>query len=144
MSNYTTIQIDFDVYKKIETERLSFAENPNTVLRRLLGIKNLANEAANVPTAQNAGKPWISDSVELPHGTEIRFTQNGEMYSGYIVDGKINIEGGLYKSLSGAAIALLRTKNNKPTNLNGWKLAEAKRPSDTRWYSLEYLRNLEE
>ena len=38
MVNYRTIKIDLDVHKLIETERLSFSEAPNDVLRRLLGL----------------------------------------------------------------------------------------------------------
>jgi hypothetical protein len=38
MADLQTIEIDFDVHKRIELERTSFTETPNAVLRRLLSI----------------------------------------------------------------------------------------------------------
>ena len=38
MSEIATIEIDFDIHKRIEMERQSFTESPNDVLRRLLGL----------------------------------------------------------------------------------------------------------
>ena len=38
MAEVRTIEIDFDIHKLIETERRSFAESPNMVLRRLLNL----------------------------------------------------------------------------------------------------------
>ena len=36
---FRSIDIDFDVHKKIELERRSFMESPNDVLRRLLALE---------------------------------------------------------------------------------------------------------
>ncbi|MGH6978251.1 MAG: hypothetical protein ACRED4_03000, partial [Brevundimonas sp.] len=60
----TTIEIDFDVHKTIETNRTSFAETPNDVLKRLLAIAppNLQKELI--------GKPYTYQSLALPHGSE--------------------------------------------------------------------------
>ena len=70
----TTIEIDFDVRKAIEANRDSFAETPNDVLKRMVGLGAPALKL--VP----AGKPYTYQHLELPHGTEARMTYNNVDY----------------------------------------------------------------
>jgi hypothetical protein len=133
MSEYRPIDIDFDVHKKIELERQSFAETDNEVLRRLLSIgHSLKASAANI-----SGRPWVWKGVELPHGTELRMTYNGRTHSGMIQNGRWMIGGREYSSPSSAAGALARTKAGGSPSLNGWELWEAKLPGTERWRGLK-------
>ncbi|KOF16033.1 hypothetical protein AC244_21755 [Ensifer adhaerens] len=137
MSEVQTIDIDFDVHKRIEAERQSFAETPNAVLRRLLGIDG---RTTMVDTAPSSGRPWAGKGVTLPHGTKLRMEYNGRVHSGVIQNGAWNIEGGMYQSPSAAAGGVARTKDGKKTNLDGWIYWQVKRPEDAHWIALGSLR----
>ncbi len=132
MSQFRTIEIDFDVHKRIELERTNFGESPNEVLRRILGI----TQNSEIKNHENPRKSWSSDGVTLPHGTELRMTYNGIEYSGAINDGAWLVEGEEYNSPSGAAGAVARTKQGKPTPLNGWKYWFVKKPGASNWSAL--------
>ena len=135
MSQFRTIEIDFDVNKRIEIERENFTESPNDVLRRILGIgtSSIQNKVART------GKAWSSQGVVLPHGTEIRMTYNGIEYSGEINDGIWLVDGEKHSSPSGAASSVAKTRRGSPTNLDGWKYWIIKRPGTTTWISLSDL-----
>src|ERR1019366_1299341 len=88
-----TIEIDFDLHKRIETARESFSETPNDVLKRLLKI----GQATKPPETESpgGGRPWSGKGVVLPHGTQLRMEYNGRSHSGEIVDGQWHVEGGI-------------------------------------------------
>ena len=131
MTEFRTINIDFDVHKKIETERRNFTETPNEVLRRLLKI------AGPAPTAN--GRQWSGEGVALPHGTELRMEYNGAVYHGRIDDGGWLVEGKRFNSPSGAA-GVAKTRAGNTTKLDGWLYWQARRPGDHDWASIKELR----
>ena len=152
MTQFRTIEIDFDVHKLIELERNSFEEAPNEALRRLLKLAasalpaieppavslppvgNGAGEAVSVPVMSIAGtRPWMDSGVALPHGTLLRMEYGGETFEGKIVNGEWEVRGKRYDSPSGAACALATTRKGKKTSLNGWIYWSVKRPGDTQW-----------
>ena len=129
-----TIEIDFEVHKRIELERQSFAESPNAVLRRLLQIEGPP------PTIPREGRPWAGKGVTLPHGTELRMEYNGRVHTGVIQNGAWVVEGDIYSSPSAAAGGVARTKSGKSTSLDGWIYWQAKRPGDAEWAGIATLR----
>jgi hypothetical protein len=135
-SDFRSIEIDFDVHKLIETERLNFSESPNEVLKRILGLKNLKPTSA---TAQHE-KAWSWKGVTLPSGTELRMEYNGKQYSGLVKDGGWQIEGSTFSSPSAAAGAVARTKSGEKTSLDGWIYWNFRRPGETRFTSISSLR----
>lgn len=141
MKTLRSIDIDFDIHQKIETERKGFDEPEYLALRRLLKLPNLEVAAENTPLAGiPRGRSWSGKGVELPHGTELRMEYNGQVLSGHIEDGEWVIEGHRAKSPSDAAGRVATTKNGSHPCLNGWIYWEIKRPSETRWRSLKSLR----
>ena len=137
MAGMRSIEIDFDVHKVIERERMSFSETPNDVLRRLLKL-NRRSSAAPRDTTQ--GKPWSRKSVTLPHGTDLRMEYNGCRYTGTIENGEWLVEGRRFKTPSAAASGVAVTRDGKHTQLDGWIYWRAKRPGDTDWIALQQLR----
>lgn len=137
MPDFKTIEIDFDVHKRIELERQSFAETPNAVLRRLLKI---GDNSSPISAAQ-PGRPWAGKGVTLPDRTELRMEYNGRVHIGIVQDGAWIVEGGQYKSPSAAAGGVARTKDGKRTNLDGWTYWQVKRPGDAGWISIGELRS---
>ena len=123
MSETTTIEIDFDIHKFIETNRSSFAESPNDVLKRMLGLSPPRLNVAH------GGKPYTYQYLELPHGTEARMTYNNVDYRARIENGFwITEDGQRHKSPSGAASGIAVTKKGGKTKLDGWTYWWVKTP----------------
>lgn len=139
MSEMRTIEIDFEVHKRIEMERVGFDEPPNTALRRLLGIDDVAFAASQKPI-NPVGRPWAGKGVTLPHGTELRMEYNGRVYTGRIENGRWLVEGKEFKSPSAAAGGVAVTRDGRHTSLDGWIYWHVKRPGDAGWTALRKLR----
>ncbi|MFN6935404.1 MAG: hypothetical protein ACK4NZ_09650 [Tsuneonella sp.] len=134
MTATTTIEIDFDVHKTIELNRSSFAETPNDVLRRLLGLTNAPAQATTT------GKSYKYQNLELPHGTEARMTYNNVGYTARIDNGFwITEDGQRHKSPSGAASAVAVTKSGGRTKLDGWGYWLVKKPGSSDFIQLNDL-----
>ena len=137
----TTIEIDFEVYKLIETERRSFSEKPLVALRRLLKLPANQSEPAHIKVAAS-GRPWSDDGVVVPHGSLARmeYGRGSQLYEGLFLDGALVVEGHRFSSLSEAAGALAKTKDGRSTSLNGWNYWEVQFPGSDRWDLMEHLR----
>ena len=150
MTTLRSIEIDFEVHKRIEMGRQGFEETPNDVLRRLLGIeveepkKVPEKEVVTTPAASpitEAGRPWAGKGITLPHGTQLRMDYGGRVYTGMIREGQWVVEGGTYKSPSAAAGAVAKTRSGTQTKLNGWRYWHVKRPGDNDWAHISGLRH---
>jgi hypothetical protein len=140
MQDMRSIEVDFDVNKRIETERVSFAETANDVLRRLLGIEMEVTDQKRGPVAFPAGASWHGKGVTLPDTTQLKMTYNGKTYEGVISDGVWLIAGKKYTSPSAAAGAVGMTKDGRKTSLDGWLYWQAKLPNSSRWAKIRNLR----
>ncbi len=129
-----TIEVDFDIHKRIELERRGFGESANTVLRRLLGLPN--SEVNEFLSDLSKVSGWHGEGVSLPPRTLVRMRYNGRSHEGQIVGNVWLVEGQEHHSPSGAASAVARTKAGKPTKLNGWNYWEVKLPDKTEWQEI--------
>jgi hypothetical protein len=139
MPQLQSIEVDWDIFKMIETERRSFDEPHYAALRRLLKLPAL--KASPEPEAET-GLPWVEDDVEVPHGSLARmeYLRGSQVYEGRFLNGKLVVNGKSYGTLSAAAIALARTRDGSKTSLNGWLYWKAKFPGETVWRSLREMR----
>jgi hypothetical protein len=137
MSQLQSIEVDWDIYKMIETERRSFDEPHYIALRRLLKLPTL-----KVPPEAEAGIPWIEDGVEVPHGSLARmeYLRGTQVYEGRFFNGRLVVNGKSYEALSAAASALAKTKDGSKPSLNGWLYWKAKFPGETIWRNLGEMR----
>jgi hypothetical protein len=142
MESMRSIDIDFDVHKKIELERTGFEEPPNDALRRLLGLSDTNGRRKSVANTETvaSGREWSGKGVTLPHSTALKMDYNGAVYYGVIEDGFWVVEGIRCKSPSDAAGAVARTRGGRSTNLNGWIYWQVKRPTDSKWIMIDALR----
>jgi Protein of unknown function (DUF2924)/Restriction Enzyme Adenine Methylase Associated len=133
---YTSIDIDFDVYKELTVRRKTHEMTENDVLREMLGLNHAkSSKAQSNSAAQNsAGIPWTWKGVTFPHGTEFRAEYSGRKYYAKVEDGAIVYEGKRFKSPSPAARAV--TGNS----VNGWTFWECKMPGKNTWVSMSELR----
>ena len=141
MDGFRAIEIDLDVHKCIESERQSFTESPNEILRRKFGLDGLG-PMTSVALARHVGtgRAWSGKGVTLPHGTEVRMGYNGKPHSGRIDEGEWLIEGKRFGSPSAAAGGVARTKSGSKPSLDGWKYWLVRRPGESGWTVLEELR----
>src|SRR5947207_247936 len=98
---YRTIGIDFDVFKALTALRQSPLDTENDVIRRLLNIFGPSPSASS--TRAPAGRSWVTEGVEFPHGTELRATYKGHLHTGHVDDGMLVVNGKRYTSPSTAA-----------------------------------------
>ena len=138
MEEFRSIDIDFDVHKRIELARESFSETPNTVLRRLLGL-DISRTTRPLPR-EDARRAWSGKGVMLPHGTRVRMDYNGRTHEGEIHDGSWLVEGERFSSPSAAAGGVARTKDGQRTNLDGWIYWWALPPDQETWLKLSEMR----
>lgn len=136
-----TIEIDFDIHRCIEQERMGFDEPPYLALRRLLKLPDPPKEK-QIGAAVPSGRPWREGLVEVPHGSLARMSyQRGKLsFEGKFLDGKLVVGGQSFDALSPAAKALAVTKFGDHPSLNGWNYWEAKFPGEDQWRSLAILR----
>lgn len=123
----------------IETERKSFAEAPNTVLRRLLNLKSAPQVQHAVNGTADRGA-WTGKGVKLPSGTEVRMEYRGKEHRGVIQDSDWVVDGKRFKSPSAAAGGVALTKDGSNPSLDGWKYWQIKRPGESDWVALGTLR----
>lgn len=126
-----TIEVDFEVYKALTMRRETEETTYNDVLRSLL---NLGGQNV-VPKAPAAGGGLVYKGAEFPEGTQFRATYKGQTYTGLIKGGVwVDEKGRVQNSPSEAAYSI--TGNH----VNGWRFWECRRPTDTRWRSIDSLR----
>ena len=130
-----TIEIDIDVHKAIERERVDFSETENSILKRLLNVSKKSVDHMNTDQ-----KPWTGKGVTIPHGSEAKMSYNGIEYYGKIENGNWNVEGQLFHSPSAAASNVAKTKYGGNTSLNGWHYWEIKFPNSSTYSPLWKMR----
>lgn len=131
---YSSIEIDFDVYKEITARRESPEMTPNDVLRKQFDLDPaLPNHEANGQRVEY-GEPWVWKGVTFPHGTEFRAAYKGKTYHAKAEDGALVYEGEKFKSPSPAARAV--TGNS----VNGWIFWECKMPDKKNWILIDELK----
>lgn len=139
----STIEIDWDIHRLIESERRGFDEPPYLALRRLLNLPEPASAGLATNLASiGSGRPWVEDGVEIPHGSRARMSyQHGrQQYEGVFLNGALLVNGKSYTSLSAAANAVAVTKDGSKTQLNGWNYWEVQFPGEAKWRSLREMR----
>jgi hypothetical protein len=125
MKNMKSIQIDPDVFQALRLKQLSDGETLNTVLRRVLGLKQ--NENHQSQEYPESGRPWIVEDVVFPQGTRFRGRYKGYYYYGQVNDGVLELNGQRFHSPTAAAFSITR----KPF-FSGWDFWEIELPGAER------------
>jgi hypothetical protein len=133
---YTSIEIDFDVFKELTIRRKNEGTSENDVLRELLGLGPARDSQAQAYSVvqTSGGIPWVSKGVTFPHGTEFRVRYSGREYHAKVENGVLVYNETPYKSPSAAAAAV----TGHPTS--GWVFWECKMPKQNTWVSINKLR----
>lgn len=126
-----TIDVDFEVWKKLTALRKGEDDTYNEVIRRLLKL----GKAKEDDSSSTGGTPWLVKGVSIPHGTEFRFSHKGTLHVGTANEGALQLsDGRRFSSPSAAAVAIT------DTNVNGWRAWECKLPGSSRWVQMDSLR----
>ena len=123
---YTTIEIDFEVFKEITNRRSTEEVTPNDVLRDLLNLPPIKKQA-NDGSRKLGGTPWITKNVTFPHGTEFKATYKGKEYSAVVNNGALELDGKRFSSPSAAAMSITNTP------VNGWTFWKYKELGQKNW-----------
>ena len=140
-----SIEIDFDVYKKLTNLRETESVTYNQVLRQVLNLPTSQKEPHFSPinleiqfNADNTNKDnWTTKGVTFPAGTEFRANYQGKIVFGRVESGGLNVNGTRHTSSSAAA------KEITGTSVNGWIFWECKKPQENEWQLINYLRKKE-
>lgn len=81
-----TIEIDFEVYKKLTAERDNESVTYNDVLRKLLKL-GPTQTISSLPEPSPALGTWTTKGVSFPFGTEFRATHKGKTILGRVENG---------------------------------------------------------
>ena len=116
-----TIEIDFDVFKKLTALRTSENVSYNDVLREVLSLSSARKTIPSQEVSPNSGS-WTTKGVMFPGGTEFPATYKGETINGRVESGALVVNGKRFDSPSAAAVAV----TGNP--VNGWIFWECKLP----------------
>lgn len=131
---YTSIDIDFDVYKELTLRRDSPEMTENDVLRELLDLGEKEQDEDTDSESTESGLPWTWKGVQFPHGTKFRADYKGQTYYAKAENGALVYNGEGYKSPSAAARAVT------DSSVNGWRFWECKLPGGTKWKLIDKVR----
>lgn len=135
-----TIEIDFDVFKKLTVMRETEVVTYNDVLRRVLGVGAVSPSptptkvASQVTEASTSSGSWTTKGITFPAGTEFRAVHKGQTVHGRVEAGALAVNGKRYESPSAAAVAI--TGNS----VNGWIFWECRKPGSSSWQMIKSLR----
>jgi negative regulator of replication initiation len=129
----TTIEIDFDVYKKLTSMRNSESVTYNDVLRNLLNLGPGTANSSFIKPSNNQGA-WTTKGVTFPPSSNFRATHKGQTIYGHVENGALVVNGKRYDSPSAAAVAV--TGNS----VNGWIFWECKLPNSSSWKIIKSFR----
>lgn len=117
-----TIEVDFDVYKKLTLLRETEDESYNDALRKVLDLPPASSlpalRVANTSTAPLQKGDWVVKGVAFPEGTEFRAHYKGQRYTGVVKDSALIVDGKPYDTPSAAGVAI----TGGP--VNGWEFWE--------------------
>ena len=131
---YTTVEVDFDVFKALTIRRTSEIVTCNDVLRELLDLppaENTAKEQGPV----DRGDGWRGKGVLLPNGTDIRAKYKGEVHTGKVENGALVVNSKRYGTPSAAASSITGG------SINGWNFWQANLPGQSGWRVIASFRD---
>lgn len=128
-----TIEIDFDVFKRLTSMRESETVTYNEVLRNLLGLSPIEESTVSEVSNKVSGE-WTTKAVSFPAGTEFRATYKGQTIYGRVEGGALNIDGKRFISPSSAAMDITGSP------VNGWIFWECRIPGKSKWQIIKSLR----
>jgi hypothetical protein len=128
-----TIEIDFDVFKKLTGMREAETTTYNDVLRRILSLSS-SKATAQQTEAHATLNSWETKGVAFPAGTEFRASYKGKSIYGRVETGALVVNGKRFDSPSAAAVAV----TGNP--VNGWIFWECKQPGRSSWQIIKSLR----
>ncbi len=144
VDGFQPVMIDLDVHKALEAARTSFAEPPNAILRRLLGLEQSKAKPApvkdrgerDVAAAAPDPGPTRRDAPDFPDGSMLRANYCGVKVSGRVRDGAWEVDGSRFSLSSIALIANLDSRSEAPDDLKAWQDWEILPPGAEQWRPL--------
>src|SRR5438876_10144332 len=137
-----TVEFSDELFKRAQRHAVPLVDTLEDVLSRALDALESPNGHSPTPSPDptrtnplNGESDLVSYVGRVPHGTEIKMNYKGRQYLAQVNNGRVVWNGRRYKSLSDAAVAVIRsTGSDRPTE-NGWRVWQAK-DNHGRWIPL--------
>lgn len=137
------VTISYELFKRLQRHAVPLVDTVEEVIERALDALDGADANASSPVPGGPtppGSDLVSYVGRVPHGTSLRMVYKGVEYFAEVHDGKVVWDGKRFKSLSDAAVAVIRsTGSDRPTE-NGWRVWQAQ-DSTGKWTPLVDLRD---
>lgn len=136
---FISITIDVDVYKWIESNRDSFSETHNNILRKIIGLEEISEDEQILNKEpllvnQQTNEGLICKGVILKNGLKLRKRYRGKEYTAEVKNNQIQYNGKPYYSPSAVAMEI------SGINVNGWVFWEYFDDENNTWRILNELR----
>ena len=128
-----SIFIDLELFRFLETNRVSFDESYNDILKRVLSINKTIKKESQKELKADNGLYW--KGVFFKDGLKLRGFYKGLCLEAMVKNGKINYNGIEFTSPSAAAI------NATNMNMSGWNFWEYYNEKKKNWISIANLKN---
>lgn len=128
-----TVDVDFEVYKRLTNLRDTEEVTYNDVIRQLLGLSSAKTEPQKTKDVSTVGD-WVVKGVRFPAGTEFRATYKGTLFQARVEAGALLLGVNRFTSPSAAAVSITKSP------VNGWRFWECKLPGKATWQLIESLR----
>jgi hypothetical protein len=131
------IEIDIEIYRLIESNRLSFEESENEILKRILLNTKKSDGFIPVDVQKHT---WVSGGgllwkgVFLKNGLKLQKEYKGQLFKAEVINNQIVFNNSSFHSPSAAAIAVTGT------SVNGWVFWEYFNSEKNEWEILDKLR----
>lgn len=141
----SSIEIDFEVFKKLTNIRESEEDTYNNVILRLINFYEKGNWDSKETQFKNANageisehiysnNDWVIKNVSFPDGTEFRGEHEGSWHFAKVINGALYHDGERYESPSAAASKI------RGYSENGWRFWQCKLPNQTKWKPISFYR----
>lgn len=141
----SSIEIDFEIFKKLTNIRESEEDTYNNVILRLInfyekgycdseGTQNEDDKLGDINMPQYSNNDWVVKNVSFPYGTEFRGEHEGTWYFAIVKSGALYHDGVRYDSPSAAASKI------RGYSENGWRFWQCKLPNQTKWKPISFYR----
>jgi len=143
-SSRITIDIDSDLFQKLQSLAVPLVDSTDSVISKLLDHWE-QNHKAEEKTGLSAEEEWMTPRGEkFPVGTRLRAHYNGEEFKADVTRSGILVQGETFNSPSAAAIHAKNLANitGASASTNGWKFWEYWDEAEQRWRSIRIIQQL--
>lgn len=139
--NARTIRVSEDAYAKVREWKLPIErDETQAILRMAVAAEKSVNGGRHTPSAR-AGGDLVTQGGRVPNGTQLQATYKSREYEAEVRDGAVEWNGDRFKSLTAAAVAVIRSTGSNRATENGWRFWEYRDAATDEWKTCKDLQS---